>query len=109
MEILRLVKIRLGIDASDTSRDEMLNACVDAAVAKIRHYCNLTGALPYNLIHVAAEMAAAAAGGTGAAAGAVTSIREGDVQVNYAVGAAAVDNVWSGYLADLNAYRKVRW
>ena len=98
--MLEELKLRIGEAQPESYRKYLL----EAATEWILNYCNI-GALPDGLRHTAVEVAAALHRAAGTR-GAVTSIKEGDSQVNYA-DIPFVDTVAGGFAAQLNRYRRM--
>lgn len=112
------LKSLLGIEQSDTSKDDRLLFALESIVNGINTYCNLT-VIPAALDNVVLQIAedyyrAKYPTEFEQAAPAVVSVKRGDVQTNFAApkgavvagpGAAFVQN----YAAQLNAFRRMRW
>lgn len=98
--MLEQLRLRTG----EGQPEPYLQYLLDAATEWILNYCNID-ALPDGLRHTAVEMAVALHK-TAGARGAVTSIKEGDSQVNYA-DIPSIDAVAGGFAAQLNRYRRM--
>lgn len=131
MDILEKVKLRLsGFGIETGSGDEpLLGFCVQKALDCILNDCNLKE-LPDGLVHVAVDMAAGEylrskkqsgqldIDSVDLSAAAVSSIKEGDTQVNFGTnsGQSAGERLdslinWliSGHRGDIACYRRLRW
>ena len=113
---LEALKPLLGLAVSDTSQDAVLTFILDDVQEVILNYCNLDE-LPGGLKNTAYRMAMdiyrnEGIGEADGAAGNVTSIKEGDTQVNFGATkyeAAFAASVLKDYIPQLNQYRKLRW
>ena len=121
-ERLEQLKALLGI--SDTEQDGMLRFVIETTEAMILSYIN-HDELPVQLEKVLLMMCAsyykaAGLGTVQAAAGAIASVKRGDVQTSFAVAAGtsasaqtfdlgADGNDFFGWRTVLNEYRKLRW
>lgn len=118
MVTLELAKLKplLGLSVSDTSQDAVLTFILDDVQEVILNYCNLDE-LPNGLKNTAYRMAMdiyrnEGIGEADGAAGNVTSIKEGDTQVNFGATkyeATFAASVLKDYIPQLNQYRKLRW
>lgn len=115
VEIFQRAKLMLGL--SD-EKDNLLQLAVDAVLDRTIGYLNTEG-LPDRLVSCVALMAVsywrnAGLGQEKAAAGAVTSVKRGDVQTTFAAltaGDSAVAGMddFFGWRSVLNTYRKVKF
>ncbi|OQB15717.1 MAG: Phage gp6-like head-tail connector protein [Firmicutes bacterium ADurb.Bin193] len=101
MDILWVVKCLLGL--SDASQDNILQIIIESTTEKVLSYCKLS-TLPSGLEKTVAEMAVKAY--KKMSEGEVSSVKRGDVTVNFSV--KAVSDVFKGYTRILNVYRRAR-
>jgi hypothetical protein len=113
---LEVLKPLLGLAVSDTSQDAVLTFILEDVQEVILNYCNLDE-LPNGLKNTAYRMAMdlyrnEGVGDADGAGGNVTSIKEGDTQVNFGATryeATFAASVLKDYLPQLNRYRKLGW
>lgn len=84
---VQTLKMLLGIDGDDTSKDALLTFALGNVEEIIKNYCHVMR-VPDGLSHTALRMAAdlyrnEGFGGAEAGSGKATSIKEGDSQVNF--------------------------
>lgn len=84
---VKTLKMLLGIDGDDTSKDALLTFTLANVEEIIKNYCHV-GRVPDGLSHTALRMAVdlyrnEGFGGSDAGSGKATSIKEGDSQVNF--------------------------
>lgn len=123
VEILALVKRRLGLPQSETAHDDLIDLYIDAVEEAIRNYCHVAE-VPDGLKHTWAAMAASALQAEqmeilfpGAVPAEEYEIKVGDTTVKPVKAAARpalptlaiVDKLVFDYTAQLRAYRKLRW
>ena len=115
--VLEVEKLKplLGIAVADTTQDTNLLFILEDVEETILNYCNLSK-LPAGLVHTGYRMAVDLyrnenLGDDEAAAGAVTSIAEGDttVQFNKSLDDSFTGTLLKNYLPQLNRYRKLVW
>lgn len=119
IDVLNKLKMLLGVTGED--KDMLLQFALDDTKAAILNYCNLTF-IPKGLetiwLKMAIEFYGASDSGTGGinvgsnTSGQVSSIKEGDVTVQFAAGsshsASTTDGIINSYIIQLNQFRKVR-
>lgn len=105
------LKLLLGIDAADTSKDGLLELMLAEAEDFVLSYCfinavpsGLQGLLPF----MAADLYRAAEYGAETLPSDVKSVTEGDRSVSYEVNRLNVSEVLEPYLRRLRPYRKMR-
>ena len=92
---------RLKLILKNEVSDELARFLLDLAEEKIKNYCNID-TVPEGLSHTWLEMAAALSENRNG--GAVSSIKEGDTQINYSTTA---DEILDSYKPQLNRYRRI--
>ena len=129
-EILALTKAFLGIEKSDTSKDNILKVHIGATCQLIRNYINMCPSepVPEALYYLWAEMASKRytasiasiskdESGNIVVKGRVNSVTDGSQSVSYGyenaagslVSSEADKALLSGYAVQLNPYKQIRW
>ena len=118
-EMLKQIKILLGIPDTDTSKDALLELLLDTTVDMVFNYCGITE-LPEGLervvVRMTVDMYRIEGYGSNAGAGQqAQQVKRGDVSITYAqlggnynsmTGAGGADFI-KNYRAQLNAFKKV--
>ncbi|MBE6070050.1 MAG: hypothetical protein E7211_20530 [Clostridium lundense] len=119
VDVLNKLKMLLGVTGED--KDMLLQFALDDTKAAILNYCNLTF-IPKGLetiwLKMTIEFYGASGSDTGGVnvgsntSGQVSSIKEGDVTVQFATGsshsASTTDGIINNYIIQLNQFRKVK-
>lgn len=116
MEVLEIVKAKVPEDKLPS--DSLLGMYVTEVRQSILTFCNRTD-IPPELVFVHANMVVDLITGENRKADPdaqkeVTSIKEGDVQVNFggtkmSAGESATQRILLNYISQLTSYRKLRW
>lgn len=119
-KVLDIVKIRL--DLTDGTKDDVIQTYIDEIGNRIKHYCNIS-TIPADLNYIWASMVVylvhyVQGSYDGDVGGAPSSIKEGDTQTTFnqvnkiispAVSNSIIDGIIMNYKADLHRYRRMRW
>ena len=111
---LKTLKVLLGIEIDDASKDVILNFVMNNVVETILNYCNIDE-LPKGLINIAYRMAIdlyhnESIGVENSKLGTVSSIREGDVSTsfNQFTDINFSTTILKDYTKTLNRYRRIK-
>lgn len=100
-------ELKLLLDITGDTRDELLALCLKMAETEILNYCNI-GELPEALESVKLQMAADAYKSKYADTSGVTSIKEGDISITYGGTDTATDTAAiAKYKSSLNRFRRL--
>lgn len=118
--MITTVKILLGIDLNDNSKDQVLDFLSSIMVKKVKNYCNIT-TIPEDLEDVVAEMVVVLykkqyGGGSAISigTGAIKKETVGNHTIEYDVGSASssssiTQDILNDYRAQLNSFRKIKF
>lgn len=109
------LKLLLGIDVSDASKDSLLEFCIALVSEDVLNYCNIDSIperLQTTVVAMCADCFRAAQYGKESFAGEEKSISEGDTTIQYVtaadvVAAASGASFLNPYRAQLNRFRRV--